>query len=226
MGMAGGSCPVSGVQVDLNTARTNALVVAAALALAVASGGSLGWLAILLAADFAIKVVAGSAYSPVCLLASGVNRLVGVRSRPGDWAPKRFAAGLGLAFSLAASTGWLLGLDAVFYGCLRRPGCLCVPGGGPRLLPWLLDVRVPPTAEGLATCLAVFRARVPGKGCTRLDHWLAARTHPPARYPGQQADARCGTHKSPYRHGRPGHQALAAWPVPVLYSALGSRMRG
>lgn len=98
------------------TARTNTLVVAAALALAVTSGGSLGWLAILLAAGFAIKVVAGSAYSPMCLLASGVNRLVGVRSRPGDWALKRFAAGLRLAFSLAASTGWLLGLNAVFYG--------------------------------------------------------------------------------------------------------------
>jgi Domain of unknown function (DUF4395) len=62
------------------------------------------WLAVVLAAGFALRVGWGSRFSPLALLAARVvvPRL-GVAARPVPGPPKRFAQGIGFAFSAAAS---------------------------------------------------------------------------------------------------------------------------
>jgi hypothetical protein len=96
-----------------------------------------GWLLWLIAAGFLLRVLSGPRFSPFGLLATKVvaPRLGRPKLVPGP--PKRFAQGLGLAFSLLAATsitvgattlGWILvvlliaaaTLESVFAFCL---GC-------------------------------------------------------------------------------------------------------
>jgi hypothetical protein len=110
------------------------LVVVTALAALLTQSG---WLLWLLAAGFVLRVLSGPRFSPFGLLATKVvaPRLGPPKLVPGP--PKRFAQGLGLAFSLVAATsvtlgattlGWTLVvlliiaalLEAVFAFCL---GC-------------------------------------------------------------------------------------------------------
>lgn len=68
-----------------------------------------GWLLWLLAAGFLLRVLSGPRFSPFGLLATKVvaPRLGAPKLVPGP--PKRFAQGLGLAFSLVAATSVALG---------------------------------------------------------------------------------------------------------------------
>ena len=68
-----------------------------------------GWLLWLLAAGFLLRVLSGPRFSPFGLLATKVvaPRLGPPKLVPGP--PKRFAQGLGLAFSLVAATSVTLG---------------------------------------------------------------------------------------------------------------------
>ncbi|MGC4122193.1 MAG: DUF4395 domain-containing protein [Myxococcales bacterium] len=101
-------CPVSFETVDERAARGVALVVMAATAVFVAT--PFKWIAALLAADFLVRAFVTPKVSPLAALVRSVLRTLKVAPKPTDAAPKRFAAGLGLVFSLTALVLWLGGL--------------------------------------------------------------------------------------------------------------------
>jgi len=73
-----------------------------------------GWVLALLTYGFAARVLTGPTLSPLGQLATRVitPRLAGPhRFVPGP--PKRFAQGIGLTFTAAASTAWLLGAPGI-----------------------------------------------------------------------------------------------------------------
>lgn len=92
-------CPLGGEQVDESAARVNGSIVLLILAAALITGSA--WPLAYLAVDFAIKVFAGFALSPNCLIARFVADRLGLPQRPVSSAPKRFAALLGLVMSVA-----------------------------------------------------------------------------------------------------------------------------
>ncbi|MEX2627642.1 MAG: DUF4395 domain-containing protein, partial [Ilumatobacteraceae bacterium] len=101
--------------VDETTARVVAAgVVLMAVAFLVVREG---WLLVPLLYGFAVRVLAGPTLSPLGQLATRVvsPRLPGThRSVPGP--PKRFAQGVGLAFSAGAAIAWLAGAPGFALG--------------------------------------------------------------------------------------------------------------
>jgi len=107
-------CPIAGLKVDERASRVNGALVV--LALALAAFTPYWWFVAYLAIDFAIKVFGGFAFSPNCIAAGAITR--GLRLAPLwiDFAPKRFAAMVGLLMSSAAVVAHLAGSTQVFLG--------------------------------------------------------------------------------------------------------------
>ncbi len=79
-----------------------------------------GWLLVFLAYGFAARVLTGPTLSPLGQLVTRVGtplleRARRVESRRVPGPPKRFAQGLGLAFSAAGGLAWLFGAPTVTY---------------------------------------------------------------------------------------------------------------
>lgn len=73
-----------------------------------------GWVLVPLTYGFAARVLAGPTLSPLGQLATRViTPRLGVPPRPVAGPPKRFAQGLGLAFTGGASLAWVLGAPTV-----------------------------------------------------------------------------------------------------------------
>lgn len=142
---SGPSCPIVPDLVDESAGRIAAFLSLGLLALAVGSGQ--GWAVLALAADFALRAAGRPPFSPVALAAGRLRRLAGLAERRINAGPKRFAATVGLLFSLgigsallaglrplglalAAILGLCAGLEAFFGFCLA-----C------RIHPWLPWVR-------------------------------------------------------------------------------------
>jgi hypothetical protein len=137
----------------------------------VAIAFSLPWLAVVLAAGFALRVLWGPRFSPLALLAAHVvvPRL-GLAPRPESGPPKRFAQLIGLVLAAVAALLLLpLGAPAAGYAVL---GALVAAA----------------TLESVAgVCLGcrsfalLMRAGViPGEVCERCNDLWAGRTPPPA----------------------------------------------
>jgi hypothetical protein len=94
MPAAGATCPISSQKVSGSAARVTGL-------LAVALFTPARWVLALLAVDFAIKVFLRFRFSPLCVVSRLVGRMLRLSPQLVDAAPKRFAAALGLGFSLA-----------------------------------------------------------------------------------------------------------------------------
>ena len=99
------SCPVSVVRINENVARTAAFYI-----IAVATAGV--WLnsyiiILLLAADFALRAFTNGNASPIKILSKQTAKFLNIPEKMVDAAPKKFAAGMGLAFC-AAIAGLLL----------------------------------------------------------------------------------------------------------------------
>ncbi len=102
--------------VNEKAARAVAGMVVVVAALALATGWL--WLSAVLAVGFALRVASGPRFDPFGLLATRVlaPRLGDPRLVAG--APKRFAQGVGLGFTLAATLALVLGAPAVAVGLL------------------------------------------------------------------------------------------------------------
>lgn len=81
--------------------------------------------------DFVVRALGRPRLSPLARLASGLVRLLGLPPRPADSAPKRFAAGIGVAFTATAGLLALAGLAmpaaviaAVLLTCAALEGLL------------------------------------------------------------------------------------------------------
>lgn len=109
-------CPISTERIDENVARVNGGIATTVLAVALLT--PYRWVLAYLVLDYALKVVAGFAYSPSCRLANLIARGLRLPERMVDSAPKRFAAVIGLAMSalgLVAAYGFPAA-SAFFYG--------------------------------------------------------------------------------------------------------------
>ena len=93
------TCPISAEKVNENIAR----VVAFFTILVVVTGAyfKLPILIALLAADFFLRAFTNGRYSPLKYLARRSSDYLGLDEKPTDAAPKKFAAGIGLLFSIA-----------------------------------------------------------------------------------------------------------------------------
>jgi hypothetical protein len=109
------SCPVSGQQRDNTTVRVvaaEALLVAVAAVVAAWLAGPAPAAAIsaLLAADFFIRALVKPRFSPLATVARGITSSLNLPKVMVDSAPKVFAARIGLAFAVAATILFALGL--------------------------------------------------------------------------------------------------------------------
>lgn len=102
------TCPINHTSVDANTVRAVALLVVAIVALFLLTGSPLIILA--LVPDFLVRAAGYPGLSPLARLASGLVRLLELKPRATDSAPKRFAAGIGVAFTVTAGLLALAGL--------------------------------------------------------------------------------------------------------------------
>lgn len=127
------TCPINHTTVDANAARVAALLVAAVAVLFLMTGSP--WVILALAPDFLIRAAGRPRLSPLARLATVLVRVLGLTPRPTDSAPKRFAAGVGVAFTTTAGVLALSGLAtpaatvaAILLGCaaLEGLGGLCV----------------------------------------------------------------------------------------------------
>lgn len=136
---------------DDGTARIAALAVLALASLIAWRG--LGWLALALAADFALRAAGRPDLSPVARAAGLVRRLAGMAPRWINAGPKRFAAVFGTLFSVGAGLALLAGhralgtgLAATLAACAGLEGLFgfCVAC---RLHPWLVRLSSRPASE-------------------------------------------------------------------------------
>ncbi|MBD2699866.1 DUF4395 domain-containing protein [Spirosoma sp. BT702] len=113
-------CPVDGVKVNENKVRTVAFGVLLTTIAYLLTGF---WpLFLFLLIDFALRAFNFGQYSLLARLSDGVIKLLKFPVVPIDQAPKRFAAGVGMVFSvvilglhgLGISAFWVAGVIAVF----------------------------------------------------------------------------------------------------------------
>ncbi len=98
-------CPVSPDRVDENIARLTAAIV---LVLTIAGLVFRSpWVMIGLGLDFALRAFGYARYSPLRSAAQWMARALSLSPRPTDAAPKRFAAGVGLLFSVSIAFAFL-----------------------------------------------------------------------------------------------------------------------
>ncbi|GAB3689253.1 DUF4395 domain-containing protein [Spirosoma flavus] len=113
-------CPVDGVKVNENKVRTIAFGVLLTTIAYLLTGF---WpLFLFLLIDFSLRALNYGKFSPLARLSDGVIKLLNFPVVPIDQAPKRFAAGVGMVFSvvilglhgLGISAFWVAGVIAIF----------------------------------------------------------------------------------------------------------------
>lgn len=111
-------CPTDGVPINENKVRTVAFLVLLTALLYLTTGWPV--LPVLLAVDFGLRSFNAGKYSPFGIAADGLVKQFRLPYKATDQAPKRFAARIGLAFSLAIALTQFLGgvLPFVLAGIL------------------------------------------------------------------------------------------------------------
>lgn len=98
-------CPVSSERINENVARIAAFFVIIITITGVCF--NMPFLIAALAVDFYLRAFTSGKYSPIKVLARRFGQYIGVGSKPADAAPKKFAAGIGLLFTIAiANLQW------------------------------------------------------------------------------------------------------------------------
>lgn len=101
------ACPVDFVSINEYKVRLIALQV---FACAVFTLVQPHWIVIsLLVVDFLLRTFNAIKFSPFAAVATGITRVFTIGFKPVDQGPKRFAAGIGLTFSIAMLATYLLG---------------------------------------------------------------------------------------------------------------------
>lgn len=120
-------CPVSIEKVDENVVRIISLVMVTFLIPAIFIKSYL--VVLLIGADFGLRAFTSGKYSLLKLIAKSIAGYLRLEKKPIDAAPKKFAAGLGMVFSLAIAIALYLG-DYVLsdiFGVLLT-GCAILEG--------------------------------------------------------------------------------------------------
>lgn len=100
------ACPISGDRVDERAGRIAALFSLLLAALFAWKGWA--WAMLGLSADFALRALGLRRYSPVALLSRQLRQISGLEPRLINAGPKRFAALVGCAFTLAIAASLAL----------------------------------------------------------------------------------------------------------------------
>ena len=102
------TCPVSYDRVNENLLRLNSLVIFSAFVMVVLTPAQ--WMIIPITIDFAIRIFLGVEKSPLCILLQRILDTFNISPCMINAGPKRFAAKLGLAFSLLITLFFILNL--------------------------------------------------------------------------------------------------------------------
>jgi hypothetical protein len=104
------ACPISSESRNEVVVRLVAAFVVIISAASIAAGPHVApWVFLALAADFVVRGFAKPKYSPLATLARGVANTLKLAPKPVDAAPKRFAARVGVVFTIAACALYLGG---------------------------------------------------------------------------------------------------------------------
>ncbi|CAN5200754.1 DUF4395 domain-containing protein [soil metagenome] len=95
------TCPISAERVNENSVRVAAIYTIFIAGLALLTNNYL--ITLLLAADFGIRAFFFGKFSPLRWISSLTAKVFGLKPKPVDAAPKRFAAGVGFAFCVFIS---------------------------------------------------------------------------------------------------------------------------
>jgi len=104
------SCPIINERVDENLIRLNSGIVFIVLVIFIFTPAK--WLIIAISIDFAIRIFLGVKRSPLCMVLKVALNAANVEPCMINAGPKRFAAKLGLGFSIVITTLVLLNLVA------------------------------------------------------------------------------------------------------------------
>ncbi|PKQ16930.1 MAG: DUF4395 domain-containing protein [Actinobacteria bacterium HGW-Actinobacteria-7] len=103
------ACPISRETRNEHVARAVAALVVIVVAGAVASGRPAPWILLALAADFIVRGYYSPRMSPLAAIGRAITRGLGLAPKPVDAAPKKFAARIGVVFSVASALLYLVG---------------------------------------------------------------------------------------------------------------------
>lgn len=108
------SCPIAGYSINENVARLVAFWVVVAIALVLVLPLPWArWILLALACDFGLRGFSRPRWSVLARMSSAILTKLGVPSRRVDAGPKRFAARIGLGFSIALlAMSWTGGVEA------------------------------------------------------------------------------------------------------------------
>lgn len=108
------SCPVSAKRVDENTVRVVAFLVLILSAISIALNNY--FLSTFLVIDFLVRGLDLGEYSLLRLIAKLIAKLLGLKKKPIDAAPKLFAAKIGFVFGLIILISQLVNLPVLGLG--------------------------------------------------------------------------------------------------------------
>ena len=112
-------CPVSPDSINENAARINAFFTVAIVGLALYLNNY--FISLILGFDFSLRTFSSGLYSPLRFMAKQLTSLLRLGMKPINARPKRFAAGVGMVFSLLIASFQILDLSlyaniaAVFF---------------------------------------------------------------------------------------------------------------
>ncbi len=126
-------CPISDKKIDENVTRLNALFVILVVLAGILLNSA--WFMLFITIDFFLRAFDFSKYSPVRYASIGLAKLLGLRKKAIDKAPKIFAARLGFLMAFVVSILLLLKLHTaalivasilIFFATLELVFKICV----------------------------------------------------------------------------------------------------
>ncbi|MEW6173740.1 MAG: DUF4395 domain-containing protein [Bacillota bacterium] len=111
-------CPISGFTINAKAARVTAFLTALTLLMFLLT--PVKWIILILCADFLLRCIAGSKFSPFAFISRFILHTAKVEPRMENAGPKLFAAKIGLVFSVIISVLFLVNwmLPAVVFAIL------------------------------------------------------------------------------------------------------------
>ncbi len=106
-------CPISDDKIDGNLNRVTVFLISLLLSIYLYSG--LPYLLIFVTLDYAIRAFDKAQFSPIKRLARGIAKLISLRPKLTDQAPKQFATRVGFLFSGLASIFYVISLQSTSF---------------------------------------------------------------------------------------------------------------
>ena len=116
-------CPVGSERIDEYAARVNGAMTV--VMLGATFWEPMRWLLLYLLLDYAIKLLAGFAYSPGCFVARHIADALGMPRESVPAAPKRFAGGFALIFLGGGLIAWYAAASFIAFAAFTSVFLVC-----------------------------------------------------------------------------------------------------